>query len=32
MEKTDLAYVLPANFGWDDLGDWNSLERLITSN
>jgi mannose-1-phosphate guanylyltransferase len=29
MEKTDLAYVLPANFGWDDLGDWNSLERLI---
>jgi mannose-1-phosphate guanylyltransferase len=32
MEKTDLAYVLPANFGWDDLGDWNSLERLISSN
>jgi mannose-1-phosphate guanylyltransferase len=29
MEQTDLAYVLPANFGWDDLGDWNSLERLI---
>jgi mannose-1-phosphate guanylyltransferase len=28
MEKTQLAYVLPANFGWDDLGDWNSLERL----
>lgn len=29
MEKTDLAYVLPASFGWDDLGDWNSLERLL---
>ncbi len=29
MEKTQLAYVLPANFDWDDLGDWNSLERLI---
>jgi mannose-1-phosphate guanylyltransferase len=28
MEKTQLAYVLPANFGWDDLGDWNALERL----
>lgn len=31
MEKTDLAYVLPASFGWDDLGDWNSLERLLQS-
>ena len=29
MEKTQLAYVLPADFGWDDLGDWNSLERLV---
>lgn len=28
MEKTQLAYVLPAPFPWDDLGDWNSLERL----
>ncbi|MGB0562363.1 MAG: mannose-1-phosphate guanylyltransferase [Spirulinaceae cyanobacterium] len=28
MEKTQLAYVLPANFGWDDLGDWTALERL----
>ena len=28
MEKTNLAYVLPANFGWDDLGDWNGVERL----
>ncbi len=29
MEKTQLAYVLPANFAWDDLGDWNALERLL---
>lgn len=29
MEKTQLASVLPANFGWDDLGDWNALERLF---
>ncbi|MEM9087487.1 MAG: mannose-1-phosphate guanylyltransferase [Cyanobacteria bacterium P01_F01_bin.53] len=28
MEKTDRAYVVPANFGWDDLGDWNAIERL----
>ena len=29
MEKTGLAYVLPADFGWDDLGDWNAIERLL---
>ena len=29
MEKTKLAYVLPADFGWDDLGDWNGVERLL---
>ncbi|WP_013323957.1 mannose-1-phosphate guanylyltransferase [Gloeothece verrucosa] len=32
MEKTQLAYVIPANFGWDDLGDWNALERLAKEN
>jgi mannose-1-phosphate guanylyltransferase len=32
MEKTKLAYVLPANFGWDDLGDWNAIERLMKGN
>ncbi|BBA79295.1 mannose-1-phosphate guanylyltransferase [cyanobacterium endosymbiont of Rhopalodia gibberula] len=32
MEKTQLAYVLPAHFVWDDLGDWNSLERLTKGN
>jgi mannose-1-phosphate guanylyltransferase len=29
MEKTDLACVLPVVFGWDDLGDWNAIERLL---
>lgn len=32
MEKTQLAYVVPASFGWDDLGDWNALERLLKGN
>lgn len=29
MEKTQQAYVLPVSFGWDDLGDWNAIERLL---
>lgn len=29
MEKTDKAYVLPVRFSWDDLGDWNALDRLL---
>lgn len=29
MEKTDRAYVLPVHFSWDDLGDWNAIERLM---
>ncbi len=29
MEKTRRAWVIPAEFGWDDLGDWNALERLL---
>ncbi len=29
MEKTQLATVIPSEFGWDDLGDWNALERLF---
>ncbi|WP_009633995.1 mannose-1-phosphate guanylyltransferase [Synechocystis sp. PCC 7509] len=29
MEKTKLAYVLPVDFAWDDLGDWNAIERLL---
>jgi mannose-1-phosphate guanylyltransferase len=29
MEKTQLAHVMPVDFGWDDLGDWNALDRLL---
>jgi len=29
MEKTQLTHVIPADFGWDDLGDWNAIERLL---
>lgn len=29
MEKTDKACVMPVSFGWDDLGDWNAVERLL---
>lgn len=29
MEHTDRAYVIPADFAWDDIGDWVALERLI---
>lgn len=28
MEKTQLAYVMPAEFGWSDLGTWGSLHTL----
>jgi mannose-1-phosphate guanylyltransferase len=28
LEKTERAYVVPASFGWDDLGDWSALERV----
>lgn len=29
MEKTSLAYVMPAEFGWSDLGTWGSLHTLV---
>jgi mannose-1-phosphate guanylyltransferase len=29
MEKADGVAVIPAEFSWDDLGDWNALERLF---
>jgi mannose-1-phosphate guanylyltransferase len=29
MEKTQQVAVLPVTFGWDDLGDWNALDRLL---
>ncbi|MBP5344862.1 MAG: mannose-1-phosphate guanylyltransferase [Bacteroidales bacterium] len=29
MEKTKLAYVMPSEFGWSDLGTWGSLHTLL---
>lgn len=29
MEKTDSLCVLPADFGWDDIGAWKALERYL---
>ena len=29
MEKTQKATVFPVSFGWDDLGDWNAIARLL---
>lgn len=29
LEKSERVAVIPAEFGWDDLGDWNALERLL---
>jgi len=31
MEKSDSVYVVPADFGWDDIGTWKSLERYADS-
>jgi mannose-1-phosphate guanylyltransferase len=28
MEKADSVYVIPADFGWDDVGSWTALERI----
>ena len=28
MEKTDLAYVEPSDFGWSDLGTWGALYTI----
>lgn len=30
LEKADNLYCIPANFEWDDLGSWKSLERIHT--
>ncbi|KHD35745.1 mannose-1-phosphate guanylyltransferase [Clostridium acetobutylicum] len=27
MEKADNIYVIPCNFGWDDIGTWHAVER-----
>jgi mannose-1-phosphate guanylyltransferase len=29
MEPTQKSCVMPVAFGWDDLGDWNAVERLL---
>ena len=29
LERAENVAVIPADFGWDDLGDWNALERHI---
>lgn len=28
LEKTNPIYVIPADFGWDDVGAWTSLDRI----
>lgn len=28
MERTDLAFVMPAEYGWSDVGTWGSLHTL----
>ncbi|TDX59248.1 mannose-1-phosphate guanylyltransferase [Orenia marismortui] len=28
MEKSENIYVVPGDFGWDDIGSWPSLERV----
>lgn len=28
MEQSDQVYLIPATFGWSDLGSWNSLHEL----
>ena len=29
MEKSKAVYVIPSDFGWDDVGTWNALKRYI---
>ena len=29
MEKSKNIYVIPSDFGWDDIGTWKALERYI---
>ncbi|MBQ7863272.1 MAG: mannose-1-phosphate guanylyltransferase [Lachnospiraceae bacterium] len=31
MEKTDKLYVVPADFGWDDVGSWMALARYLNT-
>jgi mannose-1-phosphate guanylyltransferase len=29
LEHSDRVFTVPGNFGWDDIGDWIALERLV---
>jgi mannose-1-phosphate guanylyltransferase len=31
IEQTDSIYVIPVDFIWDDLGSWDSLERIFST-
>ena len=31
MEKSENVYVMPSNFGWDDIGSWEAIERYRES-
>lgn len=31
MEKSSNIYIIPGNFGWDDLGSWLAVERIHKS-
>ena len=31
MENSKDIYVIPADFGWDDVGSWSALERYLSS-
>ena len=28
MEKADNIYIIPGNFGWDDIGSWLAVGRI----
>ena len=30
LEKSDIVYVYPSNFGWSDLGTWGSIDTHLT--
>ncbi len=32
MEKASYIYVVPASFGWDDVGSWLAMERINRTN
>lgn len=32
MEKAEHIYILPGNFGWDDVGSWLAVSRIKKSN